>query len=192
MSDMAIAYAPHRFTVDDLYRMEADGYFAPDARIELLDGEIFERVEVMNPPHATSVQRMNIAVVRRLSAVATIRCQLPVVLDRFSEPHPDFAVVRADPRDYLDGHPRTRDVFFLAEVADSSRDQDRRLKLPLYGRRGVPETWLVDLVDEVVLTYRDPTPDGYGVVTVARRGETVAPLAFPELAIAVDDILPPR
>ncbi|HTW85829.1 MAG TPA: Uma2 family endonuclease [Candidatus Sulfotelmatobacter sp.] len=192
MSDMQIAYAPHRFTVDDFHRMSDAGYFAPDARVELLDGQFYETVVSMNPPHAVSVQRLNVALVRRLGDVATIRCQLPVILGEYSEPLPDFALVRPNSREYLDGHPQTDDVFFLVEVSDSSHDQDRRLKAPLYAHHGVREVWLVDLVDDLVVAYRDPRADGFAIVTVARRGETIAPLAFPGIRVPVDEMLPPR
>ncbi|MEI6357838.1 MAG: Uma2 family endonuclease, partial [Verrucomicrobiota bacterium] len=32
--------SPHRFTVEDFHRMAETGVLAPDARVELLEGEI--------------------------------------------------------------------------------------------------------------------------------------------------------
>jgi Uma2 family endonuclease len=192
MSDMAIAYERHRISVDEYHRMADAGVFPPDARIELLDGDLIETVVTMHPPHAACIVGLVELLTMRLVPFACVRSQVPVILGDYSEPEPDCAIVRRDPRRYIDRHPQVADIFFLIEVADSSRDEDRRMKIPLYGRCGVAETWLVDLVDDVVLIHRDPAPDGYGVVTIARRGETVAPLAFPDVAIPVDDILPPR
>ncbi len=172
--------------------MDDAGIFDPDKRIELIEGELIESVGPMNPPHAAGIAMLNHILVTRLSDRADIRCQLPVILNDFSEPQPDFTVARVDPRYYFDGHPRTESIFVLVEIADSSRDEDQRIKIPLYARSGVAESWLIDLIDDRVVIYRDPTPKGYGTVTFARRGETIAPLAFPDDHIPVNDILPPR
>ncbi len=77
----------------------------------------------------------------------------------------------------------------MVEVADSSVEYDQQTKAPLYARSGIPELWLVDLTRDHVVIHRDPTPEGYATVRVARRGGTISPLALPELQIAVTDIL---
>jgi Uma2 family endonuclease len=190
MSEMVLPYVRHRIRVEE-YRRMAEA-FPSGARIELIDGDLIETVVPMNPPHASRVQKLTMALVGQLAGRAQIRCQLPVTLDDYSEPEPDCAVVRFDARDYFDDHPRVPDIFLLIEVADSSRDADRRMKVPLYGRCGVSETWLVDLVDDLVIVYRDPGDDGYGLVAPIRRGEVITPLAFPDCSVAVDAMLPPR
>jgi len=189
---MAVAYERHRISVDEYHRMDDAGIFDPDKRIELIEGELIETVGPMNPPHAAGVAMLTRILVTRFSDRADVRCRLPVILNDYSEPHPDFAVVRTDPRYYLDGHPQPASIFLLVEIADSSRDEDQRIRILLYGRSGVTESWLVDLIDDRVVIYRDPTPKGYGTVTFARRGETIAPLAFPNDHVPVNDILPPR
>lgn len=52
--------------------------------------------------------------------------------------------------------PRPSDVLLLIEVADTSLDKDREIKLPLYARSAVPEVWIVDLAADVIEVYRDP------------------------------------
>ena len=66
----------------------------------------------------------------------------------------------------------------------------QRRKVPLYGRNGIPEVWLVDLTRDVLEVHRDPTRDGYRSVQRLRRGERIAPQAFPDFEIAVETILP--
>ena len=66
---------------------------------------------------------------------------------------------------------------------------DRRVKVPLYAKAGIPEVWLFDVNAERIEVYRTPMPDGYRDVRVLRRGESLAPGAFPDLALAVDDLL---
>jgi Uma2 family endonuclease len=67
----------------------------------------------------------------------------------------------------------------------------------LYARAGVPEYWIVNLIDGVVEVYRRPSrADGsrfgwaYAERHVLRRGEVVTALAAPGQPIAVDDLLP--
>lgn len=168
------------------------GIFSHDARIELIDGELIESVAPMYPPHASGVAVLNRTLVRRLGERSSIRCQLPVTLGGYSEPEPDFAVVKAEAREYRDRHPGPDDIQLLVEVADSSRDEDRRMKIPLYARFGIPESWLVDLVDDHVVVYRNPGPRGYRTTSAHDRGEEIALLAFPGVPIPVDEMLPPR
>jgi Uma2 family endonuclease len=78
----------------------------------------------------------------------------------------------------------------VVEVADSSLRGDLEGKVPAYAHAGVPEIWVVNLVDNIVLIHREPSPEGYRVVRTARRGETIAPLAFPDWTVAVDEVLP--
>src|SRR5579862_3313387 len=191
MSDMAIEYERHRITVEEYHRMLDAEVFDPGRRIELVEGELLERVRPMNPPHASSVQRLNVLLVTTLGTKATVRCQLPVTLPPDSEPHPDFALARLDAHAYGDRHPNPDDLLLLIEVADSSRDLDRRQKIPLYARRGISEVWLVDLVDGVIVVHREPIGDWYGSIHTAKRGDFVSPLAFPDARFAVDDFAGP-
>ena len=75
------------------------------------------------------------------------------------------------------------------EVADSSLVYDRDTKVPMYARSGIPEVWLVNLIDAEIVIYREPSVTGYQSVQVLRRGDMIAPLAFPDVVIAVSDLL---
>ena len=77
------------------------------------------------------------------------------------------------------------------EVAESSLAQDRKVKVPMYARAGIPEVWLVNLPQEVVEVYSDPSAGRYRTVRRVGRSESL-PLPG-ELsgagAIRVDDVL---
>jgi Uma2 family endonuclease len=77
----------------------------------------------------------------------------------------------------------------LIEVADTSESYDRRTKAPRYARFGIPELWIVDVNRAWITRYLDPTATGYGTTRVYRRGESLSPLAFPNVMIAVNDVL---
>ena len=85
--------------------------------------------------------------------------------------------------------PGVDDVFLIVEVADTSQYGDRFVKLPRYAAAGIPEVWIADLKARVVDVHREPGSGGYRVSRQARPGEHVAPGAFPDVILAVDDIL---
>lgn len=184
---MAIEVQRRRFTVDDYYRMVEAGVLGPDERVELIDGEVVQ-MSSMGPPHATCVRRLDRLFHQRLGQQAVVSVQLPLRLDRYNEPEPDIALLR--PEADLDArHPGPADVLLLVEVADSTVSADVKLKVPRYGQAGVIESWVVSLPAGTVTVFREPTADGYQVVQVLRRGDSIRPLAFPDVAVTVDEVL---
>jgi Uma2 family endonuclease len=98
---------------------------------------------------------------------------------------------RARPDRYATAHPTAADVFWLVEVAESSLARDQWAKAAIYAAAGVREVWVVNLPERVLEVYRDAGPAGYRDRQTHGRGARVAPLAFPELALAVAALLPP-
>ena len=180
--------ARHLFTVDEYHRMGEAGIFGEDDRVELIEGEIIERSPI-GSPHAARVKRLNRLLVRRLGSRAIVQVHDPVVLSRFSEPQPDLAVLKPRADFYAARHPEPADVLLVIEVADSSRSFDRTVKAPLYAREGIPELWVVDVIDEVVELHRRPSRGAYREVNRFRRGQRVSIALFPGISFRVVDIL---
>ncbi|MBI3972925.1 MAG: Uma2 family endonuclease [Chloroflexi bacterium] len=191
---MATAIPRRRFTVKDYYRMAKAGILKPDERVELLDGEIVP-MSPIGSPHAAAVNRANRLFNRLVGDRAIVAVQNPVRLDEHSEPDPDVALLRPRADDYARGHPGPRDVLLIVEVVDTSEALDRRLKLPLYARAGVPEVWLLVLKttarrpEPVLEVNRRPGPRGYADARLVRRGERAAPELLPDVAITLDELL---
>ncbi|MDP9107249.1 MAG: Uma2 family endonuclease [Candidatus Eremiobacteraeota bacterium] len=179
-----------RITVAEYHRMGEAEIFGPEERVELLDGVLIE-MPPGGPPHAYSVDRMTSAFHKRFSGRAYIRAQGPVTLDRWSEPEPDVMLSAPPEEQYAVAHPKPSQVFLVAEVAVSSLRYDSGAKLRAYARRGVREYWIVDVEHGHVDVYREPRGERYKKHERVERGHSVAPLAFPDDAIAVNDILPP-
>ena len=59
----------------------------------------------------------------------------------------------------------------------------------MYSLHGVPELWVVDLQADRVVVYREPTADGYASVRTVARGESISPLAFPDVSFTADGIV---
>jgi Uma2 family endonuclease len=176
------------FTVDEYHRMAEAGILDEDDRVELIGGEILQMTPI-GSKHGGCVKWLNNCFVGRLGDRVVVGIQDPVILDDLSEPQPDVSLCRPSDDYYSSTHPRPGDLYLVIEVADTSQRRDRELKIPRYGRAGVPEAWLVDVEAEHIEIYRDPGPDGYASVEVVDRSAGIAPVAFPDLKIAVDDIL---
>jgi Uma2 family endonuclease len=151
----------HRLTVDDYYRMAEVGVLAPDARVELIDGEIVDM-----PPIGTSHSGTAIWLNRQfLSTVgdkAIIACQsTTLILGQYSAPQPDLMLLRPRADFYRRANPTAKDVLLLVEVSESTLPYDRKIKAPLYARHGIPEMWIVNLRHRELLCMRQPLLNGY-------------------------------
>ena len=98
-------------------------------------------------------------------------------------------LLKPAPDDYTIRHPRPEDVLLLIEVSDTTLSYDREEKLPAYGRAGVGEVWIVNLIDASIEVYREPHFTGYGSTTVLRAGEAAKPHAFPDTSVDVGELL---
>ena len=179
-----------RITVAEYHRMGAAGIFAPEERVELLDGLLIQ-MPPGGPPHAYSVERVTSAFYERFAGRAYIRGQAAMTLDRWSEPEPDVMLSALPAEQYAVAHPKPSQVLLVVEVAVSSLRYDAGAKLRAYARRGLREYWMVDVERGHVDVYREPRGERYKKHERIARGDSVTPLAFPDDAIAVNDILPP-
>lgn len=185
---MAFKLLQGALTVDDYYRLGELGVFHEDDRVELLGGQVVA-LSPIGRDHAGCVDFLSNTLSRMLGDDTIVRCQNPLRLDRRSEPQPDLALLR--PRDdfYRSRHPGPADTYLVIEVADSSLEYDRDIKLQFYARATIPEVWIVDLSNGVIEVYRGPTGDHYAFHHIATRGETVIAANLPSATLLVDDIL---
>jgi len=151
----------HRYTVADYYRMAEVGILAPDARVELIDGEVIEMPPI-GAPHASTVTEVQRTLERAVGDAAIVRVQNPIHLGRHDEPQPDLALVTPPASKYRLRHPRPGDVLLLIEVADTTLRFDRDVKLGRYARVGIPEVWLLDVKARTLQRFRESSPTGYG------------------------------
>jgi Uma2 family endonuclease len=175
-----------RFTVHEYHRMAETGILHEDDRVELIEGEVVEMTPI-GGRHFACVNELNWLLGRRLGDEVRLSVQNPVRLGERLEPQPDLAVIRA--RDYAGSLPGPEDVLLLIEVSDTSLSYDRNVKLPLYARSGIPEVFIVDLVNEAIERHTEPSEDGYRLVRRARRGETLRSEAVPALVLPVAAVL---
>lgn len=177
----------HHWSREEYDRMIAAGVFHPDARLELIDGEIIN----MTPQgslHTTAVRLAEDLLRITFSTGYDIRVQMPLALDDTSEPEPDIAVVIGAPRDYRDAHPTS--ATLIIEVSDATLPYDRQQKKKLYARTGIEEYWIINLRDQQVEVYRNPQGEEYIQESTHQSGQSITPLANSKVNIAVADLLP--
>ena len=176
------------FTVDEYYRMAEAGILTPEDRVELIDGEIIQ-MSAIGHRHMACVTRATTLFILAFGSKAVVSTQNPVQLSGWTEPQPDLVILKPRSDFYDTGKPKAEDVLFTVEVADTSLLYDRNVKLPRFAAAGIPEVWIDDLQNDVVLVFRNPLVDGYQTTMTLQRGDTISPIAFPNNSFAIDDLL---
>ncbi len=177
-----------KFTVPEYHRMGEFGILNEWERLELIEGDIFCMTPI-GKFHASRVDKLNHLFVSKFGDDAIVRVQNPVQLDDSSEPEPDIALLLPRKDFYAARHPTPKDIFLIVEIADTTIRYDRKVKLPLYGKSGIREFWLVDLKAQCVEVYTKPSEHGYDMLKKFRKGAITVAQAFPDTEIEIDDIL---
>lgn len=188
---------PYRWTVEDFYRAIDARLFKHPERLELIDGEIIEKVSPQQTPHSQATIYCRDETERVFKPMGHVRTQMPLDVGQRTEPEPDVMVVRGSVRDYDHRKPTPADVLLVIEVSDTTLGYDRHRKAALYAEAGIADYWVLDLNARCLEVHRDPGPmphgkHGYGYKTILRcaEGESVSPLRTPDAVIRVSDLLP--
>ena len=113
-----------RITVDEYYRMAEVGLLAPDARTELIEGEVIEMPPIESL-RASAISRLQYLLTPTVGNLAQVRVRQPIRLDNYSEPYPDLTVVLPRKDFYRARHPGSADILLITEVNQSSLRFDR-------------------------------------------------------------------
>jgi Uma2 family endonuclease len=184
---------PKRFTRTEYYSMAELGLFG-DKRVELIEGEIIE-MSPQTTPHSSSIRKASTLFHDICPSGMTVSVQLPLYLGLRSEPEPDLYISKGAPGDFSKEHPTS--AVLVVEIARSSVNFDRKRKGSLYAKYGIPELWLVNLIDMVIEVFREPVKDKeaifgsrYSNVKNYRPGQEITPLHLAGVRIKVSDVLP--
>jgi Uma2 family endonuclease len=179
-----------RLTVAEYHRLIQVGVLTDEDKVELLNGYMVLKMP-RNPPHDASVMALHEALQSLCLPGRCVRVQCAITLAT-SEPEPDIVVARGSQRDYAAHHPGPSEIGLVVEISDTSLDRDRDDKGPIYAAAGLPEYWIVNLVDRQVEAYTQPTGTGYSRRQDFRPGAMI-PLTLDRNVvgqIAVQDLLP--
>ncbi len=174
----------HRITAEQYHSMGAAGIFEPDARVELIEGEVIDMAPI-GSRHWSAVNRLTRLLVQAVGERAIVSVQSSIRLGTQSEPEPDLALLK--PRDdfYAAALPTGNDALLVIEVADTTAAYDLKIKTRLYAKHGVPAYWVVDLDARLLRCFASPQGETY-----AEASATAAPgaMALPGLADCVVDL----
>lgn len=176
------------FNVDEYYRMVEAGILTEQEQVELIEGEV-QRMPPLGKKHAACVDRLIYLFHSLYEQKAQLRVRNPLLLDDFSEPQPDFMILKPRKDFYAQQAPRPKDVLLLIEVADSSLLFDKQVKIPLYAQHSIEEVWLVDQISELIYIHKKPGEQSFLEIQMLRRGENLSPKAFPKMVLQVDDLI---
>jgi Uma2 family endonuclease len=169
------------WTVAEIERMAAGGYFRDEDRFELVGGEIV--------PMSPKGRRHEI--VRGVLAF------------RFSRAAPEGVFVVSEPQLNLGEdtyavpdilvHPaavktpdvRGADVLLVVEIADTSLAYDLLTKARLYASHGVREYWVIDAATLVTTVHIEPTGSTYATVRDIATSGIVSPTLAPAIAVSL-------
>lgn len=174
----------HRLTVEEYFRMAEVGLLAPEARVELIEGEIFDMPPIGNL-HGGMTAWLHRRLLRDLADRISVWDQVTLPLGRFSAPEPDLAILKYRKDEYKHKRPSPDDVLLIVEVSQSSLHHDREIKAPLYARHGIPEVWIVDVARPRIDFFH--TPQG-GLYAHASCASAPGPVSIRALGDATVDL----
>jgi Uma2 family endonuclease len=187
----------HLWTSEEYYKLADAGLFDGN-RVELIGGRIIE-MSAQNLPHVKAVKRSTRTLEQAFGEGWFAQTQAPLDLDGWdgaSLPEPDVAIIAGEEDDY-DEHPT--EAALVLEVAFSTLRYDRNTKAGLYAKSGLADYWVLNLIERVLEVFRRPVPDAsapfwhsYAEQKTFKEGESVSPLAKPDVTVAVSNLLPPK
>jgi Uma2 family endonuclease len=180
------ALIPVKITLDQYHRMVDAGVW-DDCHVELLNGVVVE----MSPegmPHASRSTTTGEYLSDMFGRQVQIRDGHPITLPSGSEPEPDIAIVQRVEDNYLSHHPYPENIFWIIEYSNSSLDKDLGVKADIYASEDIPEYWVINLKQNILIVFRDPVDGKYQSRQEFTTG-TLCPLAFPDVAIEVARLL---
>ena len=175
------------------YMRMAELDFFEGQRVELIDGDIITMPPI-SEDHAQSVDKVTTKITVPLYESFIIRCQNPFNAGENGRPEPDIAVVRPES---LSADEPPSEAILLVEISKATLRYDQTTKASLYASLGVPDYWIVNLIENQVEVYRQPIESAgaqfgheYASRQIYRSGQSVTLLETPAVSIEVDGMLP--
>ena len=147
-----------RLSVAQYHHMIQAGILTDDDPVELLEGWLVTKMP-KDPRHSLATQLTREALAEIMPPHWFVDTHEPFTTAD-SEPEPDVIVICGDRRDYGERHPSPADLGLVIEVADTTLQQDRTLKLRLYANARVPAYWILNLQDRQLEVHTDPVGEG--------------------------------
>jgi Uma2 family endonuclease len=178
---------PFSWSADTFLRAGEAGIFG-DLRVELVEGEVLQ-MSPMGNPHTVALMLLYSEASQVVGNRYTFLFQGPLAISDKSQLYPDAAILSGMPRDYKAKLPQK--ALLIIEISESTLNFDRTVKARIYAAAGIPEYWIINLVNQQIEVLRKPTAtDGYSEKILAKSGDRLSPVATPEMSFEVANLLP--
>lgn len=183
IENTTIAPSPFKFTIANYYQLAEIGVLTADDKVELIEGQIILKNPDKSPPHAACVTKLGYLLPELFTQEVIVSIHNPITLGTFSEPESDVTVVRFQADYYHDAHPTSSDVLIAIEVAHTTQEFDRTIKMPLFAQYDIPESWIVDLKAKTIEVYSKPKNGKYQDKQTFKRGDVLVSGYFERLLV---------
>lgn len=175
-----------KWSLEEYHRM-IEASLLEDRHVELINGEIIEMTPE-DPGHSYYCRESVKYLRTTLAELAEVSEAHPIALPDSSEPEPDVAIIRLPPSQYRDRHPQPADIYWLIEIANTTLTKDLEIKKDLYAAAGIPEYWVMDLQNMVLVVFLDLQNGNYQTKQSLTSG-LISPQAFPHVQLDIQQLL---
>ncbi len=168
--------------------MAETGILRRDERVELIRG-VVQPMSPKNRAHVVATTRLYQQLVKFLAGRSAVFKEDPLKLVELdSEPEPDIVAASSPHLEVYDT--AGFEPLLVVEVAESSLRFDLNAKAALYAEAGVPEYWVVNLVDRELVVFSSAFEGVYRHRATYRTGDRIAPRAWSDVVIEVSELFP--
>jgi Uma2 family endonuclease len=172
-----------RWTVAEIEKMSADGYFHDEERFELVGGEIVPMMAAKGRRHELIRGELAFRYSRLAPPDVFVVSEPQFNLTDDTYLNPDILV---HPAAIKTPDVRGGDVLLVVEVADTSLRYDVNTKAPIYATHGVREYWVINAATLATLVHREPSGTKYGNVSEIAPDARLVPALVPSFAISLN------
>ena len=183
---MTVTLARRLISVVEYHKMAEVGILTSEDKVELLNGEII-KMSPIGSLHAGYVNILNELFTDALGKKVHVQTQSPVSLGKFSEPEPDLMILKRRKDHYLTRLPRPKDVYMVVEVSDTTLEKDRKVKAPLYAKAGIPEYWILNVIEKQLELFSNPQNGKYEQESII-KGKNLAHFDAFDIDIKASDV----
>jgi Uma2 family endonuclease len=176
-----VAAPVHRLSVEDVYKMAEVGLLDEYDRVELVEGVLVDLAPIGAEHDGATAWLSN-----HFGPIDTNAWRVRVhsmLLIAGGYLLPDLTLVAPLPRSE---QPAT--AHLVVEIAQTSQARDAD-KARDYAAADVPEYWIVDLLNRIVIVHRHPLAGAYQEITTFADGASVKPLLADAPAVDVSALL---
>jgi Uma2 family endonuclease len=174
-----------RWTVVEVERMAAEGFFTEYDQFELLGGEIVPMMSPAGRRHETIRIELahHMAQLAQKDFLVAQEPQFNLSPDTFVKPD-----ILVHPRAIKTYDLQGAEALLVVEVAETGLSYDLKVKLPHYASHGVREYWVINAVTRVTRVHRHPAGNVYTDTEELPPTARLVPSPAPQLAVSLSEL----